>query len=385
MAFARVRVCLASCFVLATLGIIALMLSSAAQPLPPAGIHFVDDSATTGLNDGTSWLDAFTTLDNAISTAAAGDYLFVAEGTYAPATSSGDGFVVTKHLFIYGGFDGTEATLDTRAGLFEATVLDGTSATRVVTVSGVTGTPGVVIDGFQIKDGVGSGGTYGAGFNGAGIYSTGSDLDLGNCLFNHNLSGHDGGGLYYTGPSGTPNTLNIKLCEFRENRAEDKGGAMFGSFLTDGDVVNTLFNQNHTISSDGGAVYLEDMGSANQLWFTNCIFWKNYVTATGTKGGAVSLGESSASTTAAANAMIVNCTFVGNQALTCTAGQALSISTNSSCEIYNSIVWFNNDITCSGVLPIAGPITAIDYSDVQFSTGHGFPSNVIDITFRPSG
>jgi hypothetical protein len=147
---------------------------------------------------------------------------------------------------------------------------------------------------------------------------------------------------------------------------------IFGAKLAPGDVVNTLFNRNRTSSHDGGAVYLWEMG-ANQLWFTNDIFFGNHADHAGSFGGAIALGESS--TTAAGNAMIVNCTFATNYVLTCPNGLALSVSPSSQCWIYNSILFSNYNVltgNCSGVLPISGPLVAIDFSDVE---GFLYPGN----------
>jgi len=376
MVLASKHLRLTSFAALAIVGILAFVISGFARPLTPTGVVFVDDTASATPHDGSNWAHAFLTLDAAITAASTGNMLWVAEGNYPAPSAGGDGFVITKQLSLYGGFDATESTLDTRVGHFEATTLDGGGANRVMTVSGVSGTP-VVIDGFQIKDGVGSGSTFGAGFNGGGIYSGTSDLNIANCLFKHNISGGSGGGLYFAGVSGTPNTLNMKLCEYRDNHAEDYGGAIYGAFLTTGDVVNTLFNSNYTILNDGGAVYLTDMGTSNQLWFTNGIFWRNYVTATGSKGGGMALGQSGTTSATAANAMIVNCTFVGNAAPVGGDGQALHSSANSHCEFYNSIAWFNNDATFPTAVPVVG-VLAIDYADIENWTLSGLYPNIIN-------
>ena len=44
---------------------------------------FVDQSATSGLNNGTSWTNAYTNLQSALP-GTSGDLVFVAEGTYLP-------------------------------------------------------------------------------------------------------------------------------------------------------------------------------------------------------------------------------------------------------------------------------------------------------------
>ena len=92
-----------------------------------ATLH-VDASVTGGAGDGSSWSDAFDDLQGALAVATSGDSIWVAAGTYTPAPPGGSrdaSFVVPDGVLLYGGFDGTEATLAERAGLFQATLLDG--------------------------------------------------------------------------------------------------------------------------------------------------------------------------------------------------------------------------------------------------------------------
>ena len=79
----------------------------------------MDDTAT-GVNDGTSWADAYTDLQDAINQILpAGQQVWVAAGIYKPtsgsdldnsgATTSREWyFQLRQGLAVYGGFDGTE-------------------------------------------------------------------------------------------------------------------------------------------------------------------------------------------------------------------------------------------------------------------------------------
>ena len=71
-------------------------------------------------NGGTSWEDAFATLDKALEMAEEGDEIRIAQGTYYP-TKNGDGtdprtvhFRMKKGVAIYGGFRGTGPNPDER-------------------------------------------------------------------------------------------------------------------------------------------------------------------------------------------------------------------------------------------------------------------------------
>ncbi len=82
-----------------------------------AAFIYVDANAT-GNNDGSSWTDAYTTLDAAL-TAVSGNnntVFYVAKGTYTPdATSTTVPFTIASdNLRIYGGFEGTETSLSDR-------------------------------------------------------------------------------------------------------------------------------------------------------------------------------------------------------------------------------------------------------------------------------
>ncbi|MHC4867978.1 MAG: right-handed parallel beta-helix repeat-containing protein, partial [Planctomycetota bacterium] len=73
-------------------------------------IWFVDEDAT-GDNDGTSWGDAYTDLQDALAEANSTDKdeIWVAEGTYEPnASDRSKSFELVQNVGVYGGFAGTE-------------------------------------------------------------------------------------------------------------------------------------------------------------------------------------------------------------------------------------------------------------------------------------
>ncbi|MCB9678149.1 MAG: hypothetical protein H6737_23815 [Alphaproteobacteria bacterium] len=87
------------------------------------------DVGATGAGDGTSWTDAYTTVQDAIDAASAGDAIYVREGVYRSADGGDFGVLVNTggaaNLGIHGGFDGTEALGEPPAGRFATTILTG--------------------------------------------------------------------------------------------------------------------------------------------------------------------------------------------------------------------------------------------------------------------
>ena len=79
----------------------------------PAGARVVYVSVNSHGGDGTSWSRAMTNLESALSTAGAGDQVWVAAGGYY-ASYAGSGFELKTNMKVYGGFAGDETTFDQR-------------------------------------------------------------------------------------------------------------------------------------------------------------------------------------------------------------------------------------------------------------------------------
>lgn len=78
-------------------------------------------------NSGLSWNLALEGVQAAINLAAAGDTVWVAQGTYKP-TSTADrsiSFVIKSGIAIFGGFAGDETALDQRDWVLNMTILSG--------------------------------------------------------------------------------------------------------------------------------------------------------------------------------------------------------------------------------------------------------------------
>ena len=287
-------------------------------------VIFVNTNAQ-GINDGSSWVDAFNSLQSALDLSGSGDQIWVASGTYYPSVEIGGAgalylsFPMKNGVSLYGGFYGTEASLVERDWQTNVTLLSGqidevTNCYHVIYSSGVSG----VLDGFSISGGdAGGEGTVSLG---GGMYNENSTLVIGNCTFFNNYA-LAGGALYnYHSASIVTN------CIFSGNTATHSdymycGGAVYNE-MSDAIFTNCIFT-NNTSYSEGGAVYNE----ASNVAFTNCLFYGN------------SAYSSGAAITTVANAlMITNCTFYGN---TSELGGTIN-NTSTVITITNTIVWGNN-------------------------------------------
>jgi hypothetical protein len=208
-------------------------------------VVYVDDSAT-GANNGTSWADAYTSLQDALafkSLSGSGAEIWVAAGTYYPDEGSGytDGdrmaaFQLRNNLTIYGGFAGDEPAdfdvnqrdIDGNPTILSGDIdkdglLDGENSLHVVfnNENGLDAT--AVLDGFTISGGLANGERL-PHERGAGMFNRAVSPTIRNCTFTGNEARHNGGGIFNY--EAAPTVIN---CLFFENTA-NLGGAVYNYF-----------------------------------------------------------------------------------------------------------------------------------------------------------
>ncbi|MFN0245208.1 MAG: hypothetical protein ACKVWV_20175 [Planctomycetota bacterium] len=352
---------------------------------------YVDASAPGG-GSGRAWSCAYSSLDLALAHAPWGAHLWVAAGTYRPVTRIDPSdprsatFSVRRNHKLFGGFAGDEITFEERAGLFDATILDGDlgvegddadNADHVVRVSGpATSQPGaMVIDGFTIQNG-------NARDSGGGIFDVpvpvgqslwqAGNLQLRNCTLRKNKAAQFGGALH-----SMLARVDIAWCTFTENEA-NAGGALhpMSSPLY---VFNSRFVENRGLSRGGAfsaetAIYDPDTGPT--IWFVNSLFERN----SAPHAGAAFVASSQY---ASASAAFFNCTFTRNEATV--RGGALEVKRSPSLLaqphvfVFNSISWGNTAPSAPDLLVIdpqngAPPFFAEVVVD-QSIVGGGWPGN----------
>ncbi|AWV99403.1 FG-GAP-like repeat-containing protein [Arcticibacterium luteifluviistationis] len=251
---------------------------------------YVDINAT-GNNDGSSWTDAYTDLQDAIDNQCGSLDIWVAAGTYFPI-SSPDGlstdlrdksFHLDSDMKIYGGFKGVlaETQLSDRDWTSNVTILSGKlnatdSSYHVLVTANLNNT--AVIDGFTITAGNANGslstGYSGRSFErltGGGMINRNSSPIVRNITFTGN-SAEIGGAMYNFDSS--PYLINSL---FYGNIASNSAGAVYNRTLDESSSISTLTVTNCTFSGNSGA---NTAGAIrNHLnytsFVTNTIFWNN--------------------------------------------------------------------------------------------------------------
>ena len=256
------------------------------------------DASATGANDGSTWDDAYTSLQSAVAVAATGDEVWVAAGTYIPSAypvglTSTDirdySFYLESGVGYYGGFDGTESLRSQRDYTSNATILSGDIAGAncyhvVVSAS----ESALVLDGFTINAGYANGGG-GATINGnsdvlrnegGAINASGSSVTISNCILSSNIGG-TGGAIASRGGG----SLTVNNTVFANNSALVHGGAFYKVYGSGTAFTNCVFYNNLAMSNTtrlGGAIMLYVNSGATTV--TNCTFFDNKA---GDKGGAI--------------------------------------------------------------------------------------------------
>ena len=346
----------------------SLSISSFSQ-----SVVFVNIDAT-GSGDGSSWSDAYTSLDSAFANYSTGDTLWVKTGIYKPlAGGTNSNFSPPNGILMYGGFSGNESSLNQRT-LGNMSVLDGNigmngsssdNTRHVVFVN--NNTSQIVIDGFKIRNGyaytiggsitVGGGGarivsgnvkfencefsdnyTYMRG-GAMAIYGSSSNVTLINCVFKNNLSNTGtssglGGAIF-----ANSGVLKIIDCDFRTNTAR-RGGAI-STFQPTVTIDRSQFSGNKASNNVGGAI---DNGSESSLNIYNSLFVGNYAE---TNGSAIYTSTSLNTKTQ----RFIGCTFANNY--NNVSSTSYTVYTSEYTTVANCIIYNNRATKQLFVLPPA--------------------------------
>jgi hypothetical protein len=266
-------------------------------------VKYVKNDAT-GVNNGTSWANAFTNLQSALTSTACNDLfdIYVAKGNtfYKPdASNTNIFFNIPAGMKIYGGFSGTEKNINER----NMALIHSTNATTLTGDLLGNDTPfnfasnradnsnfivkllnsNVILDGFKI---------VGATSSAVKIEGSVSNLKIQNCLITDNSSGSVGAGISVENV--IPN-LQINNCNFLGNSStkgalrilhQSSGAITLHNCLFAGNSIgikvetpffNTGFNLTNCTLSGNGIAIDEFVGGGATINnnFKNCILHNN--------------------------------------------------------------------------------------------------------------
>jgi len=343
------------------------------------------DADAAGANDGGSWTDAFTDLQDALQGATAGQEIWVAEGIYKPVMPADPSnvtnpernatFALKDGVAIYGGFAGTEASREARDVQVHATILSGDllgddndvihpdeptrgeNSWHIVTAGNIN--LGVidstaVLDGFTITGGNANPPPPNTNNSGGGLYVFGNETDvsnptLRNLVFTANTARFGGGvGCVFATPilnnvafidnaafgDGVPGDgggMNNSICAstlrnvlFRENRSDGFGGGLMNNRGTTSLIGGTFVGN---MGLRGGGMYnLLDVSV-----IVNAVFLSNTAVVS---GGGMYNDES--------NIALMNAVFSGNRTLDATQRGGGGMGNFREAPFLANVVFYGN-------------------------------------------
>ena len=246
-------------------------------------VIYVDIDATQGANNGSSWVNAFTSLQDALTASLTGDEIRVAQGLYRPAGAYGSRtatFQLKSGVAIKGGYAGFgQLDPDARDVNLYKSILSGdlngndgpnfannaeNSYHVLVTGSGTDET--AVLDGFTITAGNANGTSDPNDEHGGGLLNEiNSSPTIIDCTFFANSAFKYGGGM----ASDVNSSPTVTNCTFSSNSAEFSGG-MHSDANSSSIVINCTFTDNRA-RSDGGGFY----NYVGNPYLVNCTFTNN--------------------------------------------------------------------------------------------------------------
>jgi len=346
-------------------------------------IIYVDDDAV-GLNDGTNWQNAYTSLQDALDDAKSAIKrveIRVAQGTYKPKLETGyrisgtnittsylSKFQLINGVALLGGYAGlTGPDPDIRDVENYETILSGDlngddidvsnpsdlfdeptrsdNCSSIVIGSGTNRT--AILDGFIITGGrvrihpavidapTGIGG---------GMKNESGSPTVNNCTFTGNAAMGSGGGMF-NGYDSSPTFIN---CTFTNNYADD-GAGMSSSISsiweptqgTGTKLIDCTFEDNNAKRSGGGLYVYKD-----EAVLTDCTFIGN----SASKGGGIYSGSG--------NSMISYCQFISNSASV--SGGGLSNREDCNLTMTNCLIVGNCSEDYGGGIQSNGELTLLN-------------------------
>ncbi|MHC4807653.1 MAG: fibronectin type III domain-containing protein, partial [Planctomycetota bacterium] len=371
-------------------------------------VIYVDADAPGPTHDGSSWVNAYKYLQNALAAAGTCYEIRVAQGIYKPDHGSGitlgdlnASFQLKNGVTIKGGYAGygapypysrdIEAYKTVLSGDIGMTANFADNSYHVVTGSGCDST--AMLDGFVVFGGEASGSN--PRDRGAGMYNRAGSPMIINCEFRSNSAGINGGAMWNSenshpivsnctfdyniagsgaGMCNQDSSPTVTNCTFSWNQATSWGGAMHndGGWPT---VTNCTFSDNS--ARLGGGMFNQN---GSEPTVTNCTFTGNSALTGGgmwnSLGGSPELVNCTFKGNSASEkgggmynqsdtvATVINCTFTGNSALT--GGGMYNVGMGTIVSLYNCIFWGDTpDEIYKSYRQATGELVTATYSNIE--------------------
>jgi predicted outer membrane repeat protein len=320
---------------------------------------YVNEASTMGDNNGTSWANAYRSLQSALANAEYGDQVWVAAGTYRPDSLNdrSKSFIIPPGVKVYGGFAGTEESLEDRQPEAHPTILSGNigvaadstdNSYHVVYLSNPDSN--TLIDGLTIMSGFALGhpdGTDADVGGGIRIEVTEEGLSgwpvIANCQFKNNTA-RRGGAVSARSTVVLSNGLQIRHCLFETNTATAFGGAVYMKTDQEGTATSTIEDSRFMANSSGhmgGALYFSDVSGKISLRANT--FLQSFAP---TMGGAIGMVQEVHD----GDYLVENCNFQDNISLG--EGGAINLvcerPLDSQLEILGTDFFQNRSLNASG-------------------------------------
>lgn len=314
-------------------------------------IFYVNANVVGGAQNGSSWANAFSDLQDALAAAGMDDEIWMAAGVYIPDSEGtrGASFQLKDGVAIYGGFAGGETARAQRDWTANITVLsgdlaqdditdasgvitntnniNGANSIHVVNGSGVTTT--AVLDGVTITGGHADGSSTSG--RGAGLFINIGSPTLTHVIIHGNLA-QSGGGIY----SNTSNSVLTDVTIIGNHAYSSYGGGIYNQ-NSNQTMLNVSFIGNRA-SNYGGGIY--GAGSSPQM--VNVILQGNQAN----RGGAMlNTGISVQGGSILSEPILTNVTISGNKA---NDGGGIYNFDSGRPTLQNSIIWNNQDNSGTG-------------------------------------
>ncbi|SFG25806.1 right-handed parallel beta-helix repeat-containing protein [Prevotella sp. KH2C16] len=319
---------------------ITLSLALSTIPFMGFSAEYYVRPAATGSADGSSWDNAiaFATMYENINNYNNGDTFYFSGGVYTPAKVIG----ITNGYTFIGGFDPALTGTNHDTPIYPSSTptvfsgdLDGDGAmspgdlNRLLAFNTATkdDSKKVILKGVEFTKAYS---TQSTTTEGALWIRNCGYVEVDNCRFYGNVDDKYYGGMAFTGEY---STAYFNDCEFTNNRAVSRGGAIRLS-SNSGTKGLTVFNRclitNNKVDKNVGSAILVQQGIG--LYLINCMVTGN---KSGEETGAIYSNGSDA--TYSRNVYIVNSTIAGNE-----GGAQVQMTDNANLYVANSIVVGND-------------------------------------------